>query len=285
MSTSSPRSRSGSIGLISIGTPLTKEQETALWDSIANGRDAARALVETSDGPANERTALRRLVRRGRKAEEELLAGTCALVKQRVNDLGFSFDQDELEAAGLEGLVTALREFDVERGVRFATYANYWISKMVYSAISHRVPYPDADLRLVIKLRRLQRQGAARTLTTAEVMRHLVLSRTKAQRVMKMSADIAAGMAQIDANQPQNSSGDNGKPWPESEWVIDALREILGDEFTDFWMWTGRVMSLEELGRSHGISKQAMAKRVARWKRLVENSPHADRMLAWLRAQ
>jgi DNA-directed RNA polymerase sigma subunit (sigma70/sigma32) len=283
--TSWARTRSGSIGLIRIGTPLSKDEESQLLESISAGRDAAEErAVDDSHTPAQQ-TALRRLVKRGRKAEEELLAGTCALVKQRVNDLGFAFDQDELEAAGLEGLVKALREFDMQRGVRFSTYANYWISKMVYAAISHRVPYPDADLRMVIKFRRLQRQGSARPLSTAEVMRHLAIPRTKAQRVIKMSADIAAGTAQIDANQLQAKVSDNGEPWPESEWVIEALREILGAEFTDFWMWTGRVMTLEELGRTHGISKQAMAKRTSRWKRLVEESPHAERMLAWLRAQ
>ncbi len=283
--TSATRLRRGSIGLISIATPLSKDDEVQLLGFISDGRAAANELITGDVQSPSEQTSLRRLVKRGRKAEEELLAGTCALVKQRVNDLGFTFDQDELEAAGLEGLVKALREFDIERGVRFSTYANYWISKMVYAAISHRVPYPEADLRQVIKFRRLQRQGSSRTLSTAEVMRHLALSRSKSQRVMKMSADIAAGMAQIDANQLQELAGDNGEPWPESEWVIEALREILGEEFTDFWMWTGRVMSLEELGRTHGISKQAMAKRTARWKRLVENSPHAERMLAWLRAQ
>jgi hypothetical protein len=281
----SPARQHGSIGLITISTPLSKDQEAQLLDAIATGRQAARRLLSQPELAGEQRTAQRSLVRRGRRAEEELLAGTCALVKQRVNDLGFPFDQDELEAAGLEGLVTALREFDATRGVRFATYANYWISKMVYATISNRVPYPDSDLRLVIKFRRLQRNHVGRPLTTAEVMRHLSLSRSKSQRVMKMSADIAAGTAEIDPNAPQREQGDNGRPWPESEWVIDALHDILGNEFTDFWMWTGRVMTLEELGRSHGITKQAMAKRVARWKRLVEASPHADRMLAWLRAQ
>ena len=277
--------RRDTIGLISIGAPLSREQEALLHDAIALGRSAAGALVTTSHLTPVERTSLRGQVRRGRKAEEELLAGTCALVKQRILALGFPFDRDELEAAGLEGLVKALREFDPLRTVRFATYANYWISKMVFAAISHRVPYPESDLRLVIKFRRLQQQHGAKVLTTADVTRLIKLTRAQASRVMKMSADIAAGMAELDDEGAHDQGRSTNEPWPEAEWIIELLHEILGNDFTDFWMWTGRVMSLEELGATHGISKQAMAKRVQKWRRLVENSPPADRMIAWLRAQ
>ncbi len=278
-------SRDGSIGLVTIRSPLSRDEEEHLQQLITRGRQAAQELNEGIGHSTSERTALRRAVRRGRKAEEDLLSGTCALVKKRVTDLGFSFDQDELEAAGLEGLVTALRAFDPDHGVRFATYANYWISKMVYSSISHRVPYPESDLRLVIKLRRLQRHHEARALTVADVMKALEISRPEAARVMKMSDDIAAGMADVEHEDQSARVLDSSEPWPEAEWVIEQLKEILGSEFTDFWMWTGRVMSLDELGRRNGISKQAMAKRVQRWRRLVETSEHADEMLSWLKAQ
>jgi len=269
--------------MIDIREPMSKDEEDVVHEHIARGREAARELSEEDSLTAEDRTALRRLIRRGRKAEEELLAGTCGLVKQRINALGFAFDRDELEGAGLEGLVKALREFDAMRTVRFATYANYWISKMVFEAISHRVPYPDSDLRLVIKLRRLQHQSPDRSVSTSDVMKHLKIPRAQASRIMKMSADVAAGMEEL--NDESASPRESGESWPESEWVIDVLHDILGDDFTDFWMWTGRVMSLEELGRAHGISKQAMSKRVTKWRRLVETSPHADRMIAWLRAQ
>ncbi len=276
------RQRSGAIGIIPIRAPLSKEEEDRVHEAIAHGRDAARRLSEDAARSPKERNALRRTVREGRAAEEELLAGTCALVKKRVTDLGFPFDQDELEAAGLEGLVTALRRFEPDQGARFATYANYWISKMVFAAISHRVPYPESDLRLVIKLRRFENQIHHRPVTTAEVAKALAVSRVQAARIMRMSLDIAVGTSQVEH---ESHATDDTAPWPEAEWIIDGLKEVLGDDFTDFWMWTGRVMSLEELGRANGISKQAMAKRVAKWRRLVESSEHADQMVAWLRAQ
>jgi DNA-directed RNA polymerase sigma subunit (sigma70/sigma32) len=277
-------SRRGAIGLIKIRPPLSRDEEHELHVLIAEGRHAAAELEDGEEWSPERRTVLRKRVRRGREAEEELLAGTCGLVKKRVNDLGFSFDQDELEAAGLEGLVRALREFDPSRDVRFATYANYWISKMVNATISNRVPYPDRDLRLVIKYRRLLSQLNGRTPTPMEAARALSVNRAEAARVARMSADISSGMASFD---PDVAAASPSAPPPaaEAEWVVDALQEILGDDYADFWLWTGKVMSLEQLGRKNHVSKQAMAKRVAKWRRLVEQSPHADRMVAWLRDQ
>jgi RNA polymerase primary sigma factor len=274
--------RRGSIGLVTIRPPLTREEEAALHVTIAEGgpRLSASAM---GDRPERERTALRRSVRRGRQGEETLLAGTCGLVRQRVRDLGFAVDHDELEAAGLEGLVAALRNFDPSRGVRFATYANYWISKMVFAAISHRVPYPEGDLRLVIKYRRLRRSHPDRAAHASQVAGALKVTPSEASRIMNLSAAIAEGPS--DSSQLGMAEGRHEHPNRETEWIIDSLRSTLGDQFADFWMWTGKVMTLEELGRQHGISKQAMAKRVAKWRRQVEASPDADRLLSWLRAQ
>jgi biotin operon repressor len=279
-----PARSNRTIGLVGIGPTIGRERELELHVLIAEGRQAAGELEAPLERSKERVTILRRRVRRGRQAEEELLAGTCALVKQRVNDLGFPFDREDLEAAGLEGLVKALREFDPSRDVRFATYASYWISKMVMASISHRVPYPDADLRAVVRFRRLARQRSGRPLSTTEVAKSLAISRTEASRIMRMSSDIAAGMADIDDSGPAALAARSTSS-AEAEWVIDILRDILGDDFEDFWLWTGGVMSLEELGRRNGVSKQAMAKRVKKWRHLVETSPDADLMVTWLRAQ
>lgn len=267
-----------------IGETLTRDEESALHAVIADGRRAAEELLSTRHHSTSEVTALRRRVRAGRSAEERLLGSTAALVRQRVTELGFPYDKDDLEAAGLEGLVRALRAFDPTRDVRFATYANYWISKLVYGAISHHVHFSDADIRLLVKFRRFQRQHDDRASNPEEVARALGVSRADAARVMTMSATIAGGVSELHRETAETEPEDSS-PWPEAQWVIDRLKSILGDDFEDFWMWTGRVMSLEELGARHGITKQAMSKRVQRWRRQVESSEDADAMLSWLRAQ
>jgi RNA polymerase sigma factor (sigma-70 family) len=260
--------------------PLAREREDELHEKISRGRHARDELAAHPRLGPNKRNELRKVIRSGRHAEEELLAGTYALVRYRVTSLGFPFDQDELEGAGLEGLVTALQRFDPDRGVRFSTYANHWIAKMVYGAISRRLPYPEADLRAVIKLRRTQSQHPERSMTTTDVARLLECTRTRAGHVMRLSAEIARGTAPIapEMAAPSSQDGDAG-------WIIEHLHDVLGDDFTDFWLWTGRVMSLDELGKRRNVTKQAMAKRVQKWRKLVEASPRAPEMLEWLRAQ
>jgi RNA polymerase sigma factor (sigma-70 family) len=277
--------RRSTLGLLPISGPLERDDEIRLHEVIADGRHAATELALPITRTTVAITALRRRVRAGRLAEEQLLAGTAALVRKRVTDLGFPYDQDDLESAGIEGLVRALRAFEPTRGVRFATYANYWISKLVYSSISHHVHYPDADLRLLIRFRRYQRHHDDRPIGVGDVMRALGINREEAARVMNMSSAIAAGYVDVHRDTDASASREDTTPWPEAQWIIDRLKSILGEDFEDFWMWTGRVMSLEELGERHGISKQAMSKRVVRWRRLVESSADAKEMLAWLRAQ
>lgn len=280
MTASSNRVR-GHIGLISLTATLSREDENRLLTQIETGRSAALELANSRGLSDVDRTNLRRLVRAGRRGEDELIAGTCALVKKRVNDLGFAFDQDELELAGVEGLARALRDFDRSKGVRFATYANYWVSKLVFDAVSHRVRLPDDDVRKIIRLRRLLRNSSGRVFSQTELAKQLDVPRAQLVRLLRLSDEISTGSAALD----ETNSPVEPEPWPEAEWIIDSLREILGDDFEDFWLWTGRVMSLEELGRRRGISKQAMAKRVAKSKRLVESSPRADSMVAWLNSQ
>ena len=68
-------------------------------------------------------------------------------------------------------------------------------------------------------------------------------------------------------------------------WVIDALRRICGDDFDAFWQFTFKTMSIDEIARAQGISRQGMTKRIARCRRLVRESPDAERLLQWFARQ
>ena len=68
-------------------------------------------------------------------------------------------------------------------------------------------------------------------------------------------------------------------------WVIDALRRICGDNFDAFWQFTFKTMSIDEIARAQGISRQGMTKRIARCRRLVRESPDAERLLQWFARQ
>lgn len=46
-----------------------------------------------------------------------------------------AIDKDELRSAGYEGLATALNRFDASRGVRFSTYARFFIVRKMYDCV------------------------------------------------------------------------------------------------------------------------------------------------------
>src|ERR1035438_2640192 len=55
--------------------------------------------------------------------------------------------------------------------------------------------------------------------------------------------------------------------------------------FDAFWQFTFRTMSIDEIARAEGISRQGMTKRIARCRRLVRESLDAERLLQWFAQQ
>jgi RNA polymerase primary sigma factor len=129
--------------------PLSIDEERALLPLITAGRAAARRL-EDPDLDAATTRALRREREEGQRAESTLLRATCGLVRLRVVERGYRFGDEELEAAGVEGLVNALHRFDPTKGNRFSTYANYWIMKLVNQAIRQQAGLSESEMDKVL---------------------------------------------------------------------------------------------------------------------------------------
>lgn len=91
-----------------------------------------RQCAQISRRPAmteveEKRLAERWLVKRDRKAAEALVEAHLPLVLHLAHRLrGYGVSRDELVAEGNVGLLRAVEKFDL-RGVRFKTYATYWI--------------------------------------------------------------------------------------------------------------------------------------------------------------
>ncbi len=271
----------GRVGGLAMLPPLSPEEERRLYPTIIAGREAARHLVTVTDRAVRSRLARQR--RAGQDAESILLRATCGLVRARVVERGFRFEMDELEAAGVEGLAHALARFDPSRGLRFATYANYWITKMVLEAVREQLGVTDLAMRLATRVARLQRQHPDRELTAADVAGALGVDENRAAEVLRAARDVWARrrgpvpMADVAADRTST---------PEApDWVIDALRESCGDDFEAFWSHTVAGASIAELARARGLSRQGLAKRLARCRERVQSSPDASRLVAWLDAQ
>jgi len=68
-------------------------------------------------------------------------------------------------------------------------------------------------------------------------------------------------------------------------WVIDELKRLCGEDFNAFWQATFKTMSIEEIARSRGMSRQAMSKRIENCRKLVRSSPQASRLREWFNQQ
>jgi RNA polymerase sigma factor (sigma-70 family) len=275
----------GFIGGISMLAPLSVEEERSLYPIIQAGRAASAAMAKTEPSNPQLRTQLLRARQEGQEAESMLLRATFGLVRARVLERGYQFYNEDLEAAGVEGLVNALRRFDPELGNRFSTYANYWITKLVNQTVQQQAGLSDAEMRLIVKFQRFERANQDRRLTKREVGQELAISQAKAQEIMHLSRELQSRrFASVELE-------DLADPTPSSDlidaptWVIDELRRLTGEDFDAFWQYTFKTMPMEEIAKNQGISRQGMAKRIERCRRAVMESPEAERLQRWFDQQ
>ncbi len=140
-------------------------------------------------------------------------------------------------------------------------------------------------MRLILKFQRYERSHPERRVAKREVAQELGITQTKAQEIMQLSRELQsrrfASVELEDVADPRSSSDLHDAP----AWVIDELRRLTGSDFDAFWQFTFKTMPLEEIARAHGISRQAMAKRIERSRRAVRESPEAARLQGWFDQQ
>lgn len=272
------------VGGLRMLQPLSADEERALLPVITRGRDAARRLDEGDLDVVTTRS-LRREREEGQRAESTLLRATCGLVRLRVVERGYRFGNEELEAAGVEGLVNALHRFDPEKGNRFSTYANYWITKLVNQAIRQQAGLSESEMDYVLKLQKLLRTDLVKHFSAKEIATSLGVSLTKARDIVQMNHDLVNRRfesSDFEHGVEARASHDVHEP---PQWVIEELRRLCGDDFDAFWQYAFRTMSIEEIAKTKGISRQAMSKRIEKCRKAVRESAEAERLQGWLDRQ
>lgn len=269
---------------LALRPPLTPEEERELLPKIARGREANVALA-SGELSGSDRRRLRRHVTEGANAESELLRATLGLVRRRVKERGFPFASEDLELAGVEGLVNALRRFDVAKGTRFSTYAYVWITKLVNQAIRQQMGLSEYEMQQLLALQRLLRTDLSRTFGPKEVAAKLGISLATARELIELNhriADRDVDEIDYDKSMPETSPPHHSDT---PKWVIEELKKLCGNEFDAFWQFAHKTMSLEEIAKSRGISRQAMSKRIEKCRRAVRESPQSEPLQVWLSEQ
>src|SRR5215212_4885978 len=157
------------------------------------------------DDPEEERRLARRAQKGDEKAAERLVTANLRFVISYVKKYqGHGLDLSELVAIGNEGLLKAVRKFDPDQGVKFISYAVWWVRQAVLKALAEQTRSVRIPLNQNSQLIRLARaetilaQVLKRDPTENEVSRLLEEAPEQVRAAKQMSATEVSLDAPID---------------------------------------------------------------------------------------
>jgi RNA polymerase primary sigma factor len=141
---------------------LSADEERELAGHVAAARRAREALA-TPGVDDGERAELEGAVRAGDRARALIVATNQGLVwSVALRYRGLGLELEDLVQEGNVGLLRALDRFDPGRGVRFATYAVWWVRQAIIEALQRTgraIRLPEHAAR---ELRDLERGAVAK---------------------------------------------------------------------------------------------------------------------------
>jgi RNA polymerase primary sigma factor len=228
----------------------------------------------------------RRLARKAQKgdvqAAERLVTANLRFVISYVKKYqGHGLDLSELVAIGNEGLLKAVRKFDPDQGVKFISYAVWWVRQAVLKALAEQTRSVRIPLNQNSQLIRLARaetvlaQVLKRDATEHELGRLLDETPEQVRSAKQMSATEVSLDAPVDRSDREASTlGERfaGKDGVEIEETTDSklMREFIDRVFTKYLTPRERkilslyygleegseAMTLERIGALMGVTRE-----------------------------
>ncbi len=175
---------------------LTGEQEYELAERIETGVLAQQRLDENAAAAielsAAERRQLQRAIRDGQQAKDHMVRANLRLVvsiaKHYPIPAGMSLL--DLTQEGTFGLIRAIEKFEHRRGLKFSTYATWWIKQSIGRALADqsrtiRIPGHVVEvLNRAIRTRRALSQQLGRDATLEELAAELDLPVEQVRQVL-----------------------------------------------------------------------------------------------------
>ena len=234
------------------------------------------------EDPAEERKLARRARSGDETAAERLVTANLRFVISYVKKYqGHGLDLSELVAIGNEGLLKAVKKFDPDQGVKFISYAVWWVRQAVLKALAEQtrsVRIPLNQNSHLIKLARAETvlaQVLKRDPTDEEVGRLIEDSPQNVRQSRQMSATEISLDAPIDRSDREASTlGERfvGVEGSEIEEVTDfkLMREFIDRVFTKYltprerkilYLYYGldegaEAMTLEKIGALMGVTRE-----------------------------
>jgi RNA polymerase primary sigma factor len=238
-------------------------------------REAVYEHAEPGTGPRKRCDEAFAELERARNAFVSANLGLVVVVARRYAHRG-GLDILDAVQEGNAGLIKAVDRFDPQRGVRFSTYAIWWIRHSIGRALADRGTEIRVPAHLVERRQLLARTRAelerkhGRAPTTDELAEAVGLSRRKVDRALGASwepartFDVSTGRScPLDVEGLPASTKEPGRRLDDGTVTaaIHDLVETLPDMQRDvllrrFGFDGGTGMTLREIGQVHGLSRE-----------------------------
>jgi RNA polymerase primary sigma factor len=256
---------------------LTAEDEVRLSQAYEAGLDARRRLAAgAADDPA--RPGLEAVAERGERARRTMIESNLRLVVSIARRFpGTGLPLSDLVQEGNLGLLRAVERFDWRRGVKFSTYATWWIKQAIARGAADRgaraIRLPVHVDEQVGRLRRTQtrlHELLGREPTDAELAADLVMPTDKVARLKDTAQAITSLELPVgdDGAALQDLLEDEQAARPD-ELALEAVgREALEQVLAAlperprrvlvlrFGLDSGTPRTLEEVGAVMGVSRE-----------------------------
>jgi RNA polymerase primary sigma factor len=184
---------------------LDAEEEVALAIQLERGRQAEHQLAEMPASDTQVRQQLEAEVKRGEKARRRLIVCNLRLVISVAKHyLNCGLPLSDLVQEGNVGLMEAVERYDHRRGLRFSTYAMWWIRQAIQRAVANHGRMIRLPARVNDELYRLRQAERSlesrleRLPTLQELAERMGMSLREVRRLVKwdrrtLSLDMPVG--------------------------------------------------------------------------------------------
>ena len=252
-----------------------------------------------------DRREERELARRARagdkEATERLVTANLRFVISYVKKYqGRGLDISELVCIGNEGLLKAVKKFDPDRGVKFISYAVWWIRQTVLQALAEqtrsvRIPLnQNSNLSKLVRTDTRLTQSLGRTPTDAEIaseMEEHVDTIRALRRVAASELSLDAPIDRSDRNGASFGERFSGAEASEIEENVEAIacRDFLETMFEQYLtererkilclyygLDDGEQRTLEVIGSLLGVTRERIRQIRNRAFEKLRESPHGE---------
>jgi RNA polymerase primary sigma factor len=287
-------------------TDRTVADLTAIERSDTEGSDTAETANPQGLEPVDpaRRLALKRVIRKGAEAREELTQANLRLVVSIAKRYASTnMPLLDLVQEGNLGLMRAVEKFDGEKGFKFSTYATWWIRQAITRAIAdqsrtiripvHMVEAMNRVLRTKLDLaQRLEREPSIEELSAAtdlpvdrvEELLRIAVDPLSLDMPMNEESDASLG----DRVQDENAAS------PAAVAEMAMLHEAVDEALSDlaprerellrmrFGLDDGQPRTLEEVARSFNVTRERVRQIETKTLLKLGHSDHGLRLIDYL---